>query len=45
MLLINGSDLARGAAWTLFGFGMLELAAGLFFGARNEGPKLEPLAR
>src|SRR5262249_7505569 len=31
----------RGFAWPLFGFGMLELAAGLFFGARNEQPKLD----
>ncbi len=41
LLLLSSDAVARGAAWPLLGFGLLELAAGLFFGIRNEQPKLE----
>jgi hypothetical protein len=43
LLFTTGDALARGAAWPLLGFGVLELAAGLFFGLRNERPKLDAL--
>lgn len=42
-LFIPADPRARGAAWTMLGFGILELAAGLFFGLRNEQPKLDAL--
>jgi len=41
LLLLSSDAVARGAAWPLLGFGVLELAAGLFFGIRNERPKLD----
>ncbi|MBL8951554.1 MAG: hypothetical protein JNK82_12305 [Myxococcaceae bacterium] len=41
LLLLSSDPIARGAAWPLLGFGVLELAAGLFFGIRNERPKLD----
>jgi hypothetical protein len=41
LLLLSNDAIARGAAWPLLGFGVLELAAGLFFGLRNERPKLD----
>lgn len=43
LLLIPNEPIARGAAWPLLGFGVLELAAGLFFGLRNEQPRLDRL--
>ena len=43
LLLGSNGALERGAAWPLLGFGILELAAGLFFGLRNEQPKLDQL--
>jgi hypothetical protein len=43
LLLGSGGALERGAAWPLLGFGILELAAGLLFGLRNEQPKLDAL--
>jgi hypothetical protein len=41
LLFLANDAVARGAAWTMLGFGVLELAAGLFFGLRNERPKLD----
>jgi hypothetical protein len=43
LLLIPNEPIPRGAAWPLLGFGVLELAAGLFFGLRDEQPKLDAL--
>jgi hypothetical protein len=43
LLLQSSGALERGAAWPLLGFGILELAAGLFFGLRNERPRLDAL--
>lgn len=43
VLLTSNEAIARGAAWPLLGFGVLELAAGLFFGLRNERPHLDAL--
>ena len=43
VLFIPNEPIARGAAWPLLGFGILELAAGAFFGLRNEQPKLDAL--
>lgn len=43
LLLIPREPIARGAAWPLLGFGVLELAAGLFFGLRDEQPRLDRL--
>lgn len=43
LLFIPKEPIMRGAAWPLLGFGVLELAAGLFFGLRNEQPKLDAL--
>jgi hypothetical protein len=43
LCLASSEPIARGAAWPLLGFGVLELAAGLFFGLRNEQPKLDRL--
>jgi hypothetical protein len=43
MLFGTQDPIARGAAWPLLGFGVLELAAGLFFGLRNERPTLDAL--
>jgi hypothetical protein len=41
LLLLSSDSVARGAAWPLLGFGLLELAAGLFFGIRNQAPQLD----
>lgn len=43
LLLLPREPIARGAAWPLLGFGVLELAAGLFFGIRDERPRLDLL--
>ena len=43
LLLLPREPIARGAAWPLLGFGVLELAAGLFFGIRDERPRLDRL--
>jgi hypothetical protein len=43
LCLTTNEPIARGAAWPLLGFGVLELAAGLFFGLRNDQPKLDRL--
>ena len=41
VLFIPNEPIARGAAWPMLGFGVLELAAGVFFGLRDEQPKLD----
>lgn len=43
LLFLSNDAVARGAAWPLLAFGALELAAGLFFGLRNERPRLDAL--